>query len=176
MIYEIQCYCCYGKWTSRIYFSQQQLMKTISWNWLCYFSKSDRDVDCPTLDVVFNRKKYNQAPLVQEQKNVAYQTWVLKKLAYVKQKIHIPQPKAMANMLSTGFALPNTKEDRRPSPQRLKKEQFWELPEHALQMDTLSLTFCISNIVYDEGTHYPRFPYFDRWEQLNPWNYVPWSC
>ncbi len=65
-----------------------------------------------------------------------------------------PQPKAMANMLSTGFTLPNTEEDRRPSPQRLKKEQFWELPEHALQMDTHPLTVCISNIVCGEGTHY----------------------
>lgn len=61
----------------------------------------------------------------------------------VKQKKHIPQPKAMANMLSTGFALPNTEEDRRPSPQRLKKERFWELPEHALQMDTLPLCLYI---------------------------------
>lgn len=100
-------------------------MKTISWNWLHYFSKSDRDVQCPTLVVVFNRRKYNQAPLVQEKKKCCISNMSFeKKIAYVKQKIHIPQPKAMANILSTGFPLPNTKEDRRPSPQRLKKEQF----------------------------------------------------
>lgn len=169
MIYEIQCYCCYGKWTSRIYVSQQQLIRTISWSWLHYFSKSDRHVECPNL-LSFSIEEN----IIKFRKKVCISNMRLEKTMWSKR--NIPQPKAMANMLSTGFALPNTEEDHRPSPRRLKKEQFWELPEHALQMDTLPLTVCISNIVDDEGTHYPRFPYFDGWEQLNPWNYMPWSC
>ncbi len=68
--------------------------------------------------------------------HIKHELW--EKLCEAKKRN--PQPKAMPNMLSTGFALPNTEEDRRPSPQRLKKEQFWELPEHALQMDTRLLT------------------------------------